>query len=314
MPPETLIIADTRESSMRTLSAEIRERVPDIDLTVARTPPESRELIESAEIALGFSLPDGALERAEELAWLQALSAGVDRYDFDALEARDVALTTASGVHSEPIAEQVLGYLLAFERRFPRAFAQRERNVWEAYSGGELRGKTVCVVGLGAIGGRIAELCSALGCTVTGTKRTPEDAPAAVDDARAPDALHELLPDADHVVAACPLTDDTRGLFDAEAFVSMRTSATFTNIARGAVADEAALTEALQERDIRGAALDVFAEEPLPEESPLWDLSNVIVTPHMAGSTPEYWSRCADLFARNYRAYMAGEALENRVI
>ncbi len=312
MPPRTLILAHSRESAMETLADEIRERT-DLDPEVARTPEESRELIPGAEIVLGHDLSGELLAGADTVEWMQALSAGVDHYDLDALEARDIALTNASGVHAEPIAEQVLGYLLAFERRFPRAFDQQERGVWEGYSAAELRGKEVCVVGLGAIGSRVAELCSALGCRVTGTKRTPEDAPDAADEVRPPDELQSLLADADHVVVACPLTEETRGLFGAEAFTAMRASATLTNVARGGIVEQDELVHALQERDIRGAALDVFEEEPLPEESPLWDLSNAIVTPHMAGSTPAYWTRVAEVFAESYREYPDGE-MKNRIV
>lgn len=312
MPPRTLILSHSRESAMRTLADEIRERT-DLDPEVARTPEESREMVPDVEIVLGYDLSEELLERADSLAWMQALSAGVDHYDLAALETRDIALTNASGVHAEPIAEQVLGYLLAFERRFPRAFDQQERGVWEGFSAGELKGKEVCVVGLGEIGTRVAELCSALGCRVTGTKRHPDSAPDAADEVRPPSELQRLLADADHVVIACPLTEETRGLFDGEAFTAMRSSATLTNIARGGIVEQDELVHALQERDIRGAALDVFEEEPLPEESPLWDLSNTILTPHMAGSTPEYWSRLAELFAESYRAYPDGE-LRNRIV
>jgi phosphoglycerate dehydrogenase-like enzyme len=311
--PRTLILAAAREEATAALAAELRNRFPRIDLAVAQTPPESRALLPDAEVALGFSLDADRLEAAPDLAWFQALSAGVDHLDLDRFAEAGVTVTTASGVHAEPIAEQVLGYLLTFERRLHRAHRQQHRGVWEGYSAGELRGKTVCVAGLGAIGSRVAERCAAIGCRVVGTKRDPATAPDAADEVRPPAGLHDLLPEADHVVVACPLTDETEYLFDGEAFVSMRSSATFVNVARGGVHDQEALVDALRSREIGGAALDVFEEEPLPPESPLWNLSNVVLTPHMAGSTPHYWERIAGLFAENYRAYRAGEDLTNRV-
>jgi phosphoglycerate dehydrogenase-like enzyme len=312
--PRTLLLAGPREGEAAALADEITDRFPRIDLTVAETPSESRARLPDAEVALGFSLDAALLADDPNLGWFQVLSAGVDHLDLDAFEAAGVAVTNASGVHAEPIAEQVLGYLLTFERRLHRAARQRHRGVWEGYSAGELRGKTVCVAGLGAIGSRVAELCAALGCRVVGTKRDPETGPDAADEVHPPDALHGLLAEADHVVAACPLTDETADLFDAEAFTSMRSSATFVNVGRGGVHDESALVDALRGREIGGAALDVFEEEPLPPDSPLWDLSNVVVTPHMAGSTPRYWERAAALFAENYRAYRADGTLTNRIV
>jgi len=306
-------VSDDARASLRTALAD---RLPDADLAVTATPSETDDRLPDAEIVATVRLPDDRLADAESLRWLQSLSAGVDHFDADALESRGIALTNASGVHAEPIGEQVLGYMLVFERNIHKGIAQQHRGVWESYGGRELRDETVGIVGVGAIGARVAELASAFGMEVLGTKRTPETAPEAVDEAFGPDGLYEVLSRSDYVVVACPLTDETRGLLDEEAFRTMPSTGVVVNVARGEIVDQAALTEALQEGLIRGAALDVFDEEPLPADSPLWDLSNAVVTPHMAGSTPHYWERCADLFAENYGRYVAGDldGMTNRVL
>ncbi|WP_134671305.1 D-2-hydroxyacid dehydrogenase [Halorussus marinus] len=306
-------LSDDARASLRTALAD---RLPGADLAVTATPPETDDRLPDAEIVATVRLPDDRLDRAERLRWVQSLSAGVDHFDADALESRDVALTNASGVHAEPIGEQVLGYMLVFERNIHKGIAQQHRGVWESYGGRELRDETVGIVGVGAIGARVAELASAFGMEVLGTKRTPETAPEAVDEAFGPDGLFEVLSRSDYVVVACPLTDQTRGLLGEEAFRTMPSTGVVVNVARGEIVDQDALTAALQQGRIRGAALDVFDEEPLPADSPLWDLSNAVLTPHMAGSTPHYWERCADLFADNYERYVAGDldGMTNRVL
>lgn len=314
--PKTAILHSVGESAAEDLAATVRERVSDPDLTIARTPPESAAAIESAEVVLTLRLPNELLDSAEELRWVQACSAGVDHYDLDRLREEGIALTNASGVHAEPIAEQVLGYMLAFERGIAQGIRQQERGVWERYTGGELRGKTLGVVGLGAIGTRVAEFGDMLGMETLGTKRDPASAPDVVDEAFGPDGIWEVLTRSEYVVLACPLTDETEGLIGSAELAAMGSDAVLVNIARGGVVDEDALTRALQQHSIGGAALDVFEEEPLPQESVLWDLSNVIVSPHMAGSTPAYWTRCGELFAENYERYVAGDldGLANRVL
>ncbi len=316
----TTVLLHTAASSHWTdadaLAAAVRNRLPDLDLRVARTPAESRELIADAEVALSAWLPSAAFAAAEDLKWVQALSAGVDFYDHDALAEAGIVLTTAAGVHAQPIAEQVLGYLLLFEREILRGIRQQETGQWLRYEGGELREKTLGVVGVGAIGSRVAELASALGMSVVGTKRDTSTAPGAVDEILAPDGLHGVLSRADYVVVACPLTDETRGLVGREELGIMDDDAVLVNVARGPIVEEDALVDALRQGVIRGAALDVFEAEPLEPDSPLWDLPNVVVTPHMAGSTPHKEHRLADLFASNLEAFVEGDAdaMENRVV
>ncbi|SFK78662.1 Phosphoglycerate dehydrogenase [Halogranum rubrum] len=306
VPPERT------EELLAALSGPIRSD----DVLVAETPTETVEYAEDVAGIVTGTLDDDLLAAATNLRWVHALSAGVDHYDHDALRERDVVLTNSSGIHAEPIAEQVLCYLLMFERGIVQGTRQQARGVWERFEGGELRGKTVGVVGVGAIGTRVAELCSVLGMTVLGTKRDTSESPDAVDDLFAADDYHEVLRRADYVVLACPLTDETAGLLGNEEFRLMHSDTVLVNIARGGVVDESALTRALQHHSIRGAALDVFEEEPLPADSPLWDLSNVVVTPHMAGSTPKKPERWRDIIVQNYEALAAGDVdgMVNRVL
>ncbi|ADB61208.1 D-isomer specific 2-hydroxyacid dehydrogenase NAD-binding protein [Haloterrigena turkmenica DSM 5511] len=293
---------------------EIRDRRPGIDLEHVTDEDALLEAVVDAEVVVTGRLPDDVLNAANDLRWVQALSAGTDMYDHDALAARDVALTTVSGIHARPIGQQVMGYLLHFERRFDRAIAQQRQQEWERYTGGELGDRTIGIVGVGAIGSQVADYCTAFDARVVGTKRDPTDAPAALDAVYGPDDLESVLADSDYLVLACPLTDETRGLIDAEALATLDDDAVLVNVARGEVVDEPALVDALEGDELGGAALDVFEAEPLPEESQLWDRDDVLVTPHMAGSTPHYWERCADVFLRNYDRFRSGEDLENRVV
>lgn len=293
----------------------IEERRPGLAVTVSRTPAETSTAIADADIALTSYLEPSMLERATSLRWVQALSAGVDQLPLEHLRAREIVLTNAAGVHAQPIAEQVLGYLLAFERRLDTAFERKARGVWERFTGGELAGKTLGVVGLGEIGTRVAEIAAAVGMDVVGVKRDPDVELDPVDRIYGPDGLTDVLLESEYVLLSCPLTDETEGLIGREELGTMRDDAVLVNVARGPVVVEDALVEALHQRVIRGAALDVFETEPLPAESALWDLSNVILTPHNAGSSPALTRRLADVFLENYDAFLEGapDRMRNRV-
>ena len=293
------------------MAAAIRDRLEDVDLRVATEEAETLEHAPDAEVIVTHRVSDDLLDAAIGLRWVHSLSAGLDHFDLGSLEERGLILTNSSGIHAQPIGEHVLGALLHFERGFARAVGQQHRNEWNRFGATELADRTVAVVGVGAIGTRVVELCDAVGAETVGVKRDPTEAPDALADCLTPDRLHDALERADCAVLACPLTDETRGMIDAEALAALG-EGVLVNIARGEVVDEDALVEALDVGGLRGAALDVFAEEPLPEDSPLWDFENVLLTPHVAGTTPHYWERAADQFAENYWRYVAGEELENR--
>jgi phosphoglycerate dehydrogenase-like enzyme len=298
------------------LAAAIRDRLGSVRLDRARDHADAVERIETADVVVEHGYGRDLFERAERLEWVQSLSAGVDRYDLEFLEANGVVLTSAAGVHATPIAEHVLAFLLAVERGLDRALRQAERAEWRRWTPGELTGKTTAVLGVGAVGDRVAELASAHGMTVLGTKRDPSTGADNADEVYGPDETHAVLGRADYVVVACPLTEETRGLLDAAAFSSMSRDAVLVNVARGEVVVEDALVTALQRGQIRAAGLDVFEHEPLDPSSPLWDLSNALLTPHLAGGSPKFTERVADLFATNYERYVAGERdrMENRVV
>ncbi|WP_435062531.1 D-2-hydroxyacid dehydrogenase [Halobaculum sp. EA56] len=289
--------------------------VPADAAVAAATPAETDEHLAAADGIVVGRLPEDLLDRADSLRWIQTLSSGTDYLPREAIADAGVALTNSAGVHAEPIGEQVLAYMLTFERDLHALARQQAESRWERREGGELRGKTVGIVGVGAIGTRVAELASAFGMEVWGIRRDLGSMPSAVDEARSPEDLHEVCLAADYLVLACPLTDETEGLIGGEELRLLGGDGVLVNVARGEVCDREALTGALRSHLIAGAALDVFEEEPLPADSRLWDLSNVIVTPHMAGSTPHKLDRWTDLIAENYRRFADGDAadLRNRV-
>jgi phosphoglycerate dehydrogenase-like enzyme len=291
----------------------LRERLPDATVRAARSPDEQRSLLATADIATGPRLGPDALDRAEALALFACVYAGTGHLDTDAFAARDVAVTNASGVHAVPVAEYVVGWMVAHARSFPRALDQQRRGEWRAYDTRELHGSTATVVGLGAIGQAVVDRLEAFGMETVGVRHTPaKTSPTATVCGF--DEIHEAVADAAFVVVACPLTATTRGLIDESVLRTMRTDAVLVNVARGPVVETEALVAALRRRGIAGAALDVTDPEPLPSEHPLWSLGNVTITPHNAGHTPEYFRRRADILARNAARLDTADPLENRVV
>ncbi|ELZ66934.1 phosphoglycerate dehydrogenase [Haloferax prahovense DSM 18310] len=304
------------------LSAEayaetLRERLPDREVALATTPAEERDLLSRARVATGFDADEADLEAAENLDLFACVFAGTGHLPIEAFEARDVAVTNASGVHGPNIAEQVLGSLLYFARRFHVAERQQDAGVWQSYPTVELQDSTVTVVGLGALGEAIVDRLEPFGVETVGVRYSPEkggstDEVVGFDDEQ---GLHDAFARGDYVVIACPLTDATRGLVDADAFASMAPDTVLVNVGRGPVVDTDALVSQLRSNGIRGAALDVTDPEPLPSDHPLWDFENVLIPPHNAGHTPKYWERMADIIAENLDKLDAGDDddLRNRV-
>ena len=252
------------------------------------------------------------LARVPNLRWIHTISAGVDHLLFPELRESDAILTNASGVFNIPIAETVMAYILAVVKRLPEFWAHQREHRWEKLPLRELRGLTVGIVGMGDIGTEVARLCRAFGMRVLGLRRRPAPSDLA-DEVLPPDRLQDLLARSDFVVIAVPLTAETRGMIGRAELAAMKPDAWLVNISRGAIVDEEALVEALREGRIGGACLDVFAQEPLPPESPLWDMPNVIITPHNSWSSPHIEEREIALFLENLRRYVAGEPLLNVV-
>ncbi len=249
--------------------------------------------------------------KAEDLGWLHSFSAGVDDPFFQTLMGRGVRVSTSSGAHAVPIAHTVLMYALALTRNLPGWLSDQAARVWAPREIEDLQGRTLGVVGLGPIGSEVARLGRAFGMEVIGVRRSPRgDEPC---ETWPFERLGELWPRVDILVLAVPLTDQTRRLVDARALARMKRGALLINVARGEVVDEGAMISALTDGHLGGAGLDVFEVEPLPPESPLWSLPNVIVTPHSSGTNPGNQSRATDLFLENLSHYRRGEPLRNEV-
>lgn len=302
---------------------QIPEAMPD-DL------PES--LRNRVEVLYGWGDPVAAGHRYPNLKWVQTHSAGVNFLHSTPLWDSDVLITSVNGIHATPISEYVLAAMLAFRWKIRtmvehQARAEWTKDRWEVYAGPELRDHTVGIIGYGAIGRELGRLTSALKMRVLAVNRSGRRSlqrgytePGIGDpDASIPEAVFRttdlpvVLPQCDYVVVLAPLTPETRHLINAERLVQMKSSAILISVARGPLVDEAALVTALQQDTIAGAALDVFEEEPLPSNSPLWQLNNVILSPHVAGFSFKYDERASDLFAENIRRYLTGAPLLNLV-
>jgi len=308
-PPETSgDLADFRD--------RIEDAIPALNLIQTDDRSDVMESIPDADILIEHRMPMELLEGGSSLEWIQSLSAGVNRYDLETLEERDVMLTTVSGVHAQPVAEHVLGYMLYFERDLGRINHQQRSANWRRFAPGELKNRTVGILGVGKIGGRVAEFASAVGMRVVGTKRDTSTYNETVDEIYTQNDVHTVLGASDYVVLALPLTEQTEELIGSAEFDSMKDDAVLINIARGEIIDHQQLVLTLREGYLGGAALDVTNPEPLPQGSPLWDMENVIVSPHMAGGSPAFPRRCADIFVHNFEQYSNGtyDGMRNRVL
>ncbi len=258
---------------------------------------------------------------AKKLKFIQSISAGIDQYDKDVLRAHGIRLANAAGVNANAVAEHAMALMLALKRHIHTGRDNQAAKHWRgmiseiAAREDELAGKTLLIVGLGRIGGRLAKLAKAFDLKVIGTRRDPARGAEGADAVYGHERLPELLGQADIVALACPLTPQTEGLIGAKAFTAMKPSAHLINVARGKVVDEDALIEALQEKRIAAAGIDVTREEPLPAASPLWAMPNVLITPHTAGETQAYEDRVIDLLLENLDRLWRGEStLVNQVL
>ena len=261
------------------------------------------------------------LDLAPRLKFVQSISAGIDQYDRAAFVLHGVRLASAAGVNANAVAEHAMAMILAVERHIVSGRDHQARGHWRpmiseiAAREAELAGRTIVIVGLGRIGTRLAKFAQAFDMHVIGVKRDPSTGAACADAVVATADLKRVLPAADIVVLACPLTPETENLIDAAALAAMKPSALLVNVARGRVVDEAALIAALQSNKLRAAALDVTREEPLPSASPLWSMPNVLITPHTAGETQAYEDNVIDILIDNLARLERGEQdLRNGVV
>jgi phosphoglycerate dehydrogenase-like enzyme len=281
--------------------------------------PVADELLPTIDIAFFSSdvwpdRPRGlviSILKATHLKWMHTFSAGVDSPFFSDLIKKGVTLTNSSGAAASPIAQTAILYMLALSRNVRAWFEHQDNKEWERHEFTELDGARLAVIGMGPIGVEIARLGAALNMDVEGIRRSPtghEPCPTFSFD-----QLSEVLGRADWVALALPLTPDTQNLFDQQQFARMKPGAQFINVGRGELVDETALINALNSQHLAGAALDVFATEPLPEDSPLWSMKNVLITPHSSGASVKSGLRAEELFVRNFALFVQNEQMHNVV-
>lgn len=294
----------------------IRELAPDMRVLVTEDKAAIEAVLGDVEIA-ARRFPHDLLPRAHNLRWFQQWGAGADwLLRYPQVADMDLVLTNASGVHAIPISAHIMAFLFAFARSTHQAVRAQVERQWDRAEGRsvfELAGRTMVLIGMGAIGERTAQIAAALGMRVLGVRRDPGIRTPGVEAMFGPDRLCDLLPQADFVVLTVPLTRQTRGMIGEKELRAMKQTAYIVNIGRGGTIQETALIRALREGWIAGAGLDVFEAEPLPADSPLWDMDNVILTAHYAGRTPRYEERAMAIFMDNLRRYRAGEPLRNVV-
>lgn len=261
------------------------------------------------------------LPKAKKLRFIQSIGAGTDQFSRDELTSQKIRLASASGVNRRAVSEHVMSLILALSRRLPEARDNQAKKVWRGMISDlsqredELGGKTLVIIGLGAIGGRLAELAKAFDLKVIGVKRDPSTGKGAADAVHSIADLKKVLPAADFVALTCPLTKETENIIDAAALAAMKPSAFLINGARGRCVDEAALIGALKNKQIAGAAIDVTVEEPLPATSPLWTTDNLFITPHTAGETRRYEDNVIDILMDNLdRLWRNDGNLRNQIV
>jgi phosphoglycerate dehydrogenase-like enzyme len=264
---------------------------------------------------------DALVKHAQKLRFIQSIGAGTDQFGRDALGQRGIRLASARGVNALAVSEHAMALILALARRLPEARDNQAKRVWRGMIGDlmrredELGGKTLLIVGLGSIGGRLAQLAKAFDMRVIGLRQHPANGAGAANEVHSLGALNALLPQADFVALTCPLVKETENLIDAAALGRMKRGAFLVNAARGRCVDEAALAAALTEGRIAGAAIDVTVEEPLPPNSPLWEIESAFITPHTAGETRRYEDNVLDILEENLARLWRGEAtLYNQVL
>lgn len=319
-PRDTLVIGFAHASYQ--LAARFGARDSGIAHFEVRTADELGRRVSEADVLVISGLwRNELLDAAPRLRFVQSVSAGVNQYDQPAFAAKSVRLASAQGANEVAVAEHAMALMLALKRHIHTGRDNQSRRHWRPMIADigaredELRGKTLLIVGYGRIGARLARLAKAFDMRVIGVRRNPAGDASPADAVHATSRLLEVLPQADVVALTCPLTPETTRLINAEALAHMKPSAILINVARGAVVDEPALIEALAQRRIAAAGIDVTVEEPLPASSPLWQLENALITPHTAGETRAYEDNVINILMDNLERLWRGErGLRNQVV
>ena len=302
-------------------SERLRKDFPQLDVVHLSSYDGVEDHLQDAEIVIAWSLRPEQFKAARKLRWIHSPAAAVHQLIFPELVNSDVILTNSSQVHGPVVAEHVIALLFALAKRLPDAVRFQQKRTWgqEPMWRGrprprELAGATVGLVGIGSIGREVAKRASALGMRVIASREHPEKgSPENVEQIFPTSQIDALLCQSDYVILAAPLTSATRSLMNAARFEKMKADACLINVSRGPLLDQAALAKALREKKIGGAALDVFDQEPLPSDSPLWDLENLLITPHTAAMTEKLWERHYKLISENLRRYLAHHPLQAMV-
>jgi phosphoglycerate dehydrogenase-like enzyme len=290
---------------------EALERIDGVAAVAAPDLAGMQSALETAEVLVSFRWDDDWI--VPGLRWIQSVSAGTDQFPLDALREAEVVLTSAVGIHDIQVSEHAFGLLLALTRGIAPSIRNQADATWEWSPIVDLAGMTMGVLGLGVIGEAVARRAAAFGMRVIGTKRSVDGYRGAAEEVFGPNQTLEVFEQSDVVVVTLPDTPETRNLVGPEELRAL-SGGFLINVGRGAVVDEPALVESLADGTLRGAGLDVFAVEPLPAESPLWHMPNVVVSPHLAGASPRYGERLGELFARNLMAFRGQGPWINRVV
>jgi phosphoglycerate dehydrogenase-like enzyme len=308
-PIVAVLCGDHRPPGMSTVEAVAQVRYP----TAAELP----HALPGAEVLFVWDFLSTAVPRmwpyADRLRWVHIASAGVDPLMFPELVDSPVVLTNSRGIFDRAIAEYVLGLILVFAKDIRKTLDMQRQRTWRHRDTERIEGQTALVVGTGSIGREIGRLLSAAGMKVAGVGRTARSGDPYFGEIHAASDLRSLLPDADYVIVAAPLTEQSQGMFDAAAFAQMKRSARLINVGRGPIVVEEDLAQALEDKQIAGAALDVFSEEPLSRENPLWAVPNLLISPHMSGDFVGWLAALAELFVENFARWLAGDELLNVV-
>lgn len=311
--PNVLILTEIQEAIQQRYKQMLLERFPALTINVVGHHTEVDPYIADIDVLLCFSPPmaDHVVRDAVKLKWIQALGTGVDNIvDLPSL-GKEVVVTNVRGIHGAPVSEATIAYMLSLARDLPRAVHAQDRATWERWPAALLAGKTVGILGVGLIAEYLAPICKAFGMTVIGITGAPRATPG-FDRMVARDDLVAVAPELDFLVALVPMSAETRNIVGEKVFKAMKPSAHLVNVARGGVVDEEALVKALEAGEIAGAALDVFAQEPLPAESPLWKAKGVGIFSHLAGYSQGYEDRAMPTIAGNMAKFLAGD-LKNMI-
>jgi D-2-hydroxyacid dehydrogenase (NADP+) len=302
------------------MAARIRTRWPEMNVVHLPDYDHLDRELQDADIFTGFTVRPEQFALAKKLKWIHCTAAAVTQLMYPELRQSGIEVTNASGIHSIPMAEHILGTLIALARRFPDCFRYQQQSRWAPQEWWdapvrprELHGQTMLLIGFGAIGRAVAKVVKPLGMRVWAVTRSGTGDEKLAEKIVPASRRDEALPQADFIVLAAPETPETHQMIGAPQFARMKPSAYFLNVARGALIDEAALIAALEQHIIAGAALDVTSEEPLPPESPLWKTANLFITPHVSAISDRLWERQTELVMENLERWFSGRELVNRV-